>query len=261
MLLALTLVLPALAQRRRAAEIDRGGVPEWAQDAEVPRDVFQFARIRYTSHNRGRRWREDSWYTDAPDAELNLAFRLHEMTSLRVHDDTTFLDIDDPRLFDFPFLYIVEPGYMDLSEEEAGTLRKHLLGGGFLMLDDFWGEREGENAAEQIRKIFPDRELQELEIEHPVFHTVFNLKEKPQVPSIHAWWSSGGLSYERQDASEVHYRAVFDDKGRMMVMFCHNTDNGDGWEREGESKEYFLLFAEKQAYPLMINILFYAMTH
>jgi hypothetical protein len=253
-------VLPSLGQRRHAADIDRSGVPEWKEDAEVPRDVFRFIRIAYRSNGyRFRGW-EDPWHTDAPDAELNLAFRLHEMTSWSVYDKETDLRIEDPRLFDFPFIYMVEPGHLYISDEDATILRKYLLGGGFLMLDDFWGVAEGENAAEQLQKIFPTRELVELPPDHSVFHCVFDLKNKPQVPSIHIW-QRYGVTYERSDAREVDYRAIYDDKGRMMVIFCHNTDNGDGWEREGEDHEYFLEFAEKKAYPLMINILFYTMTH
>jgi len=259
-------VASASAQRRHAREVERGGVPEWKEDPEVPRDMFHFVRIEYTINPNSRRgwggWGGEgpAWHTDAPDADFNLAFRLHEMTSMRVFDGMTTFPLDDPRLNDYPFIYMVEPGSLLITDSEAVILRKYLLGGGFLMLDDFWGVREGENAADQIKKAFPEREFEELRLDHPVFHCVFDLKEKPQVPGIRMWERTG-LTYERQDAREVDYRAMYDDKGRIMVIFCHNTDNGDGWEREAEDPEYFKLFSEKQAYPLMINILFYAMTH
>lgn len=71
---------------------------------------------------------------------------------------------------------------------------------------------------------------------------------------------SQGITWERPDAREVHYKAIYDDKGRMMAIICHNTDLGDGWEREGEN-EWYHEFSEKKAYPLGINIVFYAMTH
>jgi hypothetical protein len=261
-------VAPASAQSyRHAAEVDRGGVPEWKEDPEVPNDMFHFVRIHYTVNPNRRRWgwgggegRRGPWYIDAPDADLNLAFRLHEMTSLRVFDGETDLTLDDPKLFDYPFIYMVEPGNLLITDDEAPILRKYLLGGGFLMLDDFWGVWEGENAFDQLKKVFPDREIQEIPLSHPIFHTVFDFKVKPQVPGIYAWERSG-LSYERPDAKDVDYRAIYDDKGRMMVVFCHNTDNGDGWEREAEDPEYFRLFSEPMAYPWMINVLFYAMTH
>src|SRR6185503_5165238 len=100
---------------------------------------------------------------------------------------------------------------------------------------------------------------EDLELEHEIFHCVYDLKEKPQVPSINAWMS--GYNYERPDAREVHYRAFHDDKGRMVMIICHNTDLGDGWEREGIDPGYFREMSEKYSYPLGINILVYAMTH
>ena len=71
-----------------------------------------------------------------------------------------------------------------------------------------------------------------------------------------------GITWERgEEGRQVHYKGIFDDKGRMMVIICHNTDLGDGWEREGVYEYYFREFSEKKAYPLGINIVFYAMTH
>ena len=88
---------------------------------------------------------------------------------------------------------------------------------------------------------------------------LYDLKKKPQVPSIHAWYN--GYTYERADAAEAHYKGIFDDEGRMMVIICHNTDLGDGWEREGMDPQYFKEMSEKWSYPMGINIIVYAMTH
>ncbi len=185
------------------------------------------------------------------------------MTSLKVNPEGRVLGITDQALFDYPWVYIVEPGRLTFTEEEAQILRRYLLNGGFLVFDDFWGEREWSNFHDEIRKVFPDREPVDLPIEHPIFHCVFDLKEKPQVPNVNLGIRSQytGITWERADAREPHYRAIFDDKGRMMVMICHNTDLGDGWEREGENEYYFHEFSEKKAFPLGINIVFYAMTH
>ena len=102
----------------------------------------------------------------------------------------------------------------------------------------------------------------ELPLDHPIYHCVFPIPAKVQVPGISYWERSGGDTSERgNDSREVHHRALFDDKGRMMVIATHNMDNGDGWEREGESPEYFEKFSEKISYPLGINIIFYSMTH
>src|SRR5687768_15162515 len=114
-----------------------------------------------------------------------------------------------------------------------------------------------------MKRVFPDREPEDIPLEHPIFNCVFPIKEKPQVPNIQLGADSRyhGRTWELPDATEPHYRAIFDDKGKIMVMICHNTDLGDGWEREGEDERYFKEFAEKKSYPMGINIVFWAMTH
>lgn len=255
---------------------ERGDVPTWEVDKEFTHDVFTFVRIRYSSdyggygyggygRGRGRGFRGGggSWATDYPDSDLNFSFRLHQLTSLEVNPDGLVLELTDPELVNYPFIYMLECGRLVFSEPEVEALRGYLLNGGFLMVDDFWGEAEWYNFYREIKRVFPDREPVELPLDHPIFHAVFDLKEKPQIPSINVAMAGRdyGITWEREDAQEVHYKAIYDDKGRMMVIICHNTDLGDGWEREGENEWYFHEFSEKKAYPLGINIVFYAMTH
>jgi hypothetical protein len=117
--------------------------------------------------------------------------------------------------------------------------------------------------------VFPEREAQEISMDHPIFNCVFPLNQKlqgvpPQIPNYRLGMASewnGGITWERSDAQTPHYQGIYDDKGRMVVIICHNTDLGDGWEQEGVSEYYFREFSEKKAYPLGINIVFYAMTH
>ena len=251
---------------------ERRGVPDWQNDTRFKDDVFTFVRVKYDDWGGGGpgdfgggrygRFRGGwgRWRTDFPDSDLNFSFRLQQLTSLKVNPDPIYLELTDERLFDYPFLYMIEPGGLHFSDEEVKSLRRYLDNGGFMMVDDFWGEMEYENFYREIKRVYPKREPLELAVDHPIFHCVYDLKEKPQVPSLHAWERSG-LSYERFDAVDVDYRAFFDDKGRMTVIICHNTDLGDGWEREGENKEYFRLFSERLAYPMGINIVVYAMTH
>lgn len=270
--LLLTAATVCLAQRRgggrfRGAQENNGSLPVWANDPEFEKDVFTFARIRYSSGGRG--YGRGGWYTDAPDADLNFGFRLQQLTALKVYPHEKDIELTDPALFDFPFIYIVEPGSLEFTDEEVKALRRYLLCGGFLMVDDFWGDYEWQNLYEQMKRVFPEpaREPQELPLDHPIFHCVFDLKEKPQIPNFEVGEESqynGGITWERGHGPGVetpHYRAIYDDKGRMMVIICHNTDNGDGWEREGVYEYYFREFSEKKAYPLGINIIFYAMTH
>lgn len=248
---------------RTAREIPSGstGTPVWTNAPAFEKDVFTFARIRYRSGGfRGR----GGWDTDIPDSDLNLSFRLQQMTSMKVDPDGRILNLTDDDLSDFPFIYIVEPGGLSLDDAEATALRDYLLNGGFLMLDDFWGEAEWAVCELAMRQVFPDREFVELPLDHPLYRCVFDIGEKRQVPNVglgvQSQWN-GGMTWERPDAQEVHHRVIFDDQGRMMVIATHNTDNGDGWEREGENHYYFEHFSEKTAYPLGINILFYVMTH
>lgn len=244
--------------RPRPIAEDRRGVANWQNDPAFQNDVFTFVRIEYDTY-RGR-W---GWRTDWPDSDLNFSFRLQQLTTLKVNPEPITLRLTDPKLFDYPFIYIIEPGGLTFSEAEVLALRKYLLNGGFLMVDDFWGEYEWENFYREIKRVFPDREPTELPLEHEIFHIVYDLKEKPQIPSIGVAWSGReeGITWERWDAREVHYKGIFDDKGRMMAFIGHNTDLGDGWEREGEDPWYFREFSEKKAYPLGINVVVYAMTH
>jgi hypothetical protein len=236
------------------------GTPIWENPRDFEKDVFTFTRIRYS---RGGFGRGGGWATDLPDADLNLSYRLQQMTSMRVDPNGRIIELTDPELADFPFIYIVEPGRLAFTDDEIAALRRYLLNGGFLMLDDFWGEEAWANVAYVFRQVFPERSFTELPLEHPLYRSVFEIKAKHQVPNVGLGVESQhhGVTWEREDAREVHHRALFDDKGRLMVLALHNTDNGDGWEREGESDYYFHNFSEKVAYPLGINIIFYIMTH
>ena len=237
----------------------RNGVPDWKVAQHMPDDVFTFVRIRYQS-NRGRDWR-----TDYPDSDLNFSYRLQELTSMEVDPDGKVLELTDPELFDYPFIYMIEPGNIWLPPEEVAALRSYLLNGGFLMVDDFWGAWEWEGFYHEFKKVFPDREIVELPIEHPIFHCVFDLAEKPQVPALSTALRgrAQGVTWEsrKPGARDAQYKGVYDDEGRLMCIICFNTDLGDGWEKEGVDPWYFKEFSEKLAYPMGVNIVFYALTH
>ena len=211
--------------------------PKWENAPGFEKDVFTFVRIMYRSGRRtfhpygGRRWQ-----TDFPDADLNISYRLQQMTSMKVDPNGRVMELSDPELNRFPFIYIVEPGDLGFSDEEVTILRRYLLNGGFLMVDDFWGEDEWENLAFEMKRVFEDREFKDIPRDHQIFHCVFDIPNdlNLQIPNVVLGTNSQyhGITWERDDAREVHIRAIYDDKNRIMVIACHNTDNGDGWERE-----------------------------
>lgn len=269
---SLVLMSSAMAQRT-AREYERHsvGFPTWDTGLRFREDTFCFTRVRYQASRRSG-WGGNGetglgrWSTDYPDSDLNLSYRLHQMTSLRVDPDCRVIDLLDPELVAYPFIYMVEPGGLLLRDAEVPVLRRYLLNGGFLMVDDFWGEREWAVFRDEMRRVFPDREFREIPMEHPLFHCVFDLgqdKNRLQTPNVRLGVQSEytGVTWERPDARDVHVRGLTDDQGRFMVIACHNTDNGDGWEREGESEYFFRTFSERRAYPLAINIVHYLLTH
>ena len=249
------------------------GTPEWKNPPGFEQDVFTFVRIIRDRASDGSPT-AGTWITDFPDSDLNLSYRVQQMTSIKVDPDGRTLRLTNPELFNYPWIYMVEPGALLLREEEVPILRQYLLNGGVLMADDFWGEWQWKGFADQIKRALPERSFVELPMDHPIFHCVFDLKgpkNKLQTPNIHQGIRSerDGVTWERhpredgssEECTEMHVRAILDDKGRIMVIATHNCDNGDSWEREGESDYFFHEFSEKRGYPLGINILFYVMTH
>lgn len=252
---------------RTAREIPTRSVdtPKWENPAAFVEDVFTFTRLRYGVDG----WRGGvgggSWMTDLPDADLNLSYRLQQMTSLKVDPSARIIRANDPDLARYPFLMAAAPGAMDLQEDEIAGLRRYLQNGGFFLLTDFWGDREWNHFEQTMRRVLPEHSFVELTLDHPIYSCLFPVRKKNQVPRIDIGvrhLATGSPTWERgADGQEVHHRAIFDAQGRLMVLALHNSDDSDGWEREGEDTGYFHAFAEGMAYPLAINILFYVMTH
>lgn len=247
--------------RRGARTIDRSQYPQWEITQQFRDDVFTFARIQYDGVGRTP---DARWDNDFPDADLNLSYRLQQLTSMQVNPDAAVVRLDDPKLFEFPFAFMIGVTGIDFTEQEAKTLREYLLNGGFLMIDDFWTPYEWRHIHAEMKKVFPDSEPRELLADHPIFHIIYELEGIPRVPSIRSWQQGQTFEYWHGDPEgdeSPHFMGYFDTQGRLIAVLCHNNDICDGWEREGENREYFELFSEKCSYPLGINIIFYALTH
>ncbi|HMY75655.1 MAG TPA: DUF4159 domain-containing protein, partial [Blastocatellia bacterium] len=186
---------------------------------------FTFARLIYSSDG----WRR-MWTTDYPKADQQFIMGLRNWvrSSLNISDDPIAVSMLDKKIFNYPFIYAVEPGYMELSLEDAAALREYLLRGGFLILDDFWGEYEWYNVQQQMRKIFPEYEIRALPLDHPLFHCYFDIDEVIQVPNVDNIIYRGRT--DEKGGVVPYYEAIVNEEGRVMVFIARNSDNGDAWE-------------------------------
>jgi hypothetical protein len=256
----LILISSALAQTddqpvRRSRRVNRNFSADDAVEmsrAERGRD-FAFARLVYSG---GYGWRYGAWTTDAPKADLTFIAGIKRLTNLNVRERELYLPLTSKEIFKYPFLYAVEVGYMELSQEEADVLREYLQRGGFLVVDDFHGTYEWANFEEQIRKVFPACKIEEIPLSHPVFHCFFDVEALTQVPGAQTLYS--GVTYEK-DGYDAHFRGIFDETGRLMVMINFNSDLGDAWE--WADVPYYPEKYSSTAYRLGINYIIYSMTH
>jgi hypothetical protein len=254
------------AQRRRGGGGGRGGFGFGMRTAS-PQDfdgLFHFCRIEFDNAFGGD---GGGWSVDFPRADINLSIRLSELTKTDVSKGATgepnhlLVRLTDDALFNCPFVMMTEPGGAGFDDQEAAKLRLYLEKGGFLWADDFWGEYAWGWWVGQLRKALPASEypIVDLPLDHPMFHTQFEVTKVAQIPSINSYF--GGRTSERgADSAVPHARAISDKRGRMIVLMTHNTDFGDSWEREGDDPNYFLNFGPN-GYAFGINAVLYALTH
>jgi hypothetical protein len=228
-------------------------------------DVFTFARLSFSCEGGWALGGGRNWEDDTPWADLNLVYRLFQVTSLKVRPGLNYINITTSDLEKYPFVYMASSGRLVLADQEVSDLRHYLLNGGFLMADDFWGDDQWNHFYNQMKRVFPDREPVELSLDDRIFQTVYKFKKLPQVPSVGSFLETGqsfdpNWPYNEKDNSP-HYYAFYDDKQRMVAIICHNNHYGDGWEHESQNQSYFNTFSEPMGYPMFINIVYYAMTH
>lgn len=230
----------------------------WAQ--EQLQHEFYFTRWIYSDDFAVGDELGGSWSIDYPNADRHFLIALDRLSVLNISPNENAIKITDPDLGDLPFLYALEVGSMQLSQDEIDALREYLLTGGFLFIDDFWGDWSWENLTQQMQRVFPSREIVEIPPGHQLFSVVYDIEEIKQVPNLHNGiaFESRGITHEG-DGFQAHARGIFDDEGRLMVVINWNTDLGDAWEwaDHPEYPAHFTTYAAK----LGINIVIYAMTH
>jgi hypothetical protein len=268
-LLLLTTAAAASAQweRYRGGWGGRNRFPPRYPTAESFDGGFNFCRLMYTSDRReegGSGWSTDYW-----DADINFTTRLSELTkttvSRRPDGDPNHLTvrIEDPLLFNCPFLSATDVGTAYFSDSDAAILRAYLEKGGFLWVDDFWGPYAWDNWVANISKVLPPSQypIADLEPSHAIYRTLFEFSELPQIPSISFWRRYNGETSERFELSaRPHFRGINDANGRLMVVMTHNTDISDAWEREAEDPQFFFNFSP-QGYAVGLDVVIYGLTH
>jgi hypothetical protein len=199
------------------------------------------------------------WGTDFPASDCKFMWGVERLTNIRVYDKSPHLVTAlDPKLFAYPYLYIVSPHRMVLVDEEAAKLREYLLRGGFLHVDDFWGLQQRGDVEREMEKIFPDRSMVKLDLKHEVFHTFFDVDTIMQIPNVN-YACEGGRTWEQASETDPMIFGISDDDGRLMVLITYNSDLGDAWEWMD-----LPCYPQKysgQAYRMGINFMIYAMSH
>ncbi len=234
------------------------------RDLPMPTDAnekteWAFARLRYPTHevysSYGRGWGA-SWTTDSPAADRHFSQGVRRLTRLHTRSVEQVVDLDNDEVYNWPWIYAVEVGHWQLTDTQVLKLRDYLNRGGFLMVDDFHGTREWAIFIESMNKVFPGRTIVELQNSDPIFHVIYDLDHRVQIPGTAALVR--GVTYE-YDGYEPRWRGIYDDRGRVVVAICHNMDLGDAWEW-ADSPDYPEQYAS-MAYRIGVNYIIYAMTH
>jgi hypothetical protein len=232
-------------------------------DANVPHEWTR-ARLKYTQYAGGFGRRGfgggNRWTMDYPRSDRHLLPGIARLSRIDARSVEQVVELDNTDdVYNWPSMYGVEVGYWSLDDEEAQQLREYLNRGGFLMVDDFHGNTEWEIFQEGIKKVFPDRDIVELPDANPIFHTLYDLDHRIQVPGAGAWQS--GVTYEQGNngGKDPHWRGILDEKGRVVVAICHNMDLGDAWEHADDA--WYPAEMTGLAYRIAINYFVYDFTH
>jgi hypothetical protein len=240
---------------------------EWTRARLMYPDILGWPNRRMTFQD-GRDF-PGYWTMDYPRSDRHLLEGIRRLTRIDARSVEQSVELDNTDdIFNWPLLYAVEVGHWDLPDDQAAKLREYLNRGGFLMVDDFHGSNaldhdqginEWENFTRGMAKVFPDRRIIDLPDDDPIFHTVYNVSDRIQIPGYTAW-TEDHQTYEKGPTGMTpHWRAIRDEKGRVVVAICHNMDLGDAWEH-ADNPEYPLKFTAL-AYNIAVNYFIYDLSH
>jgi hypothetical protein len=254
----------AFAQRGRyLAEPSSVSIP--VRNAE-----FHFIRLQYTDSpyyhrgfgfasrdGQGSGW----WIVDWPDADNHFTAGIQRLTRIDT-GDPRHVKLTDDNLFDYPWIYATQTGWWQLSDAEVARLREYLLRGGYLVTDDMWGEDAWEIFRDTMNRVLPGRDIPDIVETDPVMHVMYDIEEKDRtfIPgSRHLWVRGGQTQIVQPPGSNPAWRAMYDDRGHMVVAVNYDTDVGDAWEFA--DVPYYPEKMTALAYRYGINYIIYAMTH
>jgi len=228
---------------------------------------FYWSRLQYTSRDYGRGfggfggfggygYGGGGWARDYPKADRQFLLALSRLTRIQMRSTEQVVNLDSDEIFNYPWVYAVQVASWTFTDAEAKKLREYLLKGGFLMVDDFHGTADWESFLRGMRQVLPDRPIEDLDNNDEIFHVLYDLSDRFQVPGEQ--YVGTHRTYEK-DGYVPKWRAIRDDKGRIIVAICHNMHLGDAWEW-ADMPEYPENFAS-MAFRVGINYIVYGMTH
>ena len=230
---------------------------------------FYWSRLRYSSRYGGGGFGGGfyeyggfaGWSRDYPKADRQFLLAMRRLTRVQTRSTEQVVDIDasddDPHTLDnYPWVYAVQVANWGFSAAEAKRMHDYLLKGGFLMVDDFHGTQDWQSFMNGMRQVLPDRPVEDLNDNDEIFHVLYDLSERFQVPGEQ--YVNTGRTYEK-DGYVAKWRAIRDDQGRIIVAICHNMHLGDAWEW-ADDPAYPERFASL-AFRIGLNYIVYGMTH
>jgi hypothetical protein len=233
---------------------------------------FAFARLMYPPgeggingyYGRDLDWHigVSDWTQDFPRADRHFSLAVRRLTRLHVRSAEQCVNLDEGDAYDWPWLYAVQVGEWGLTVQQGQALREYLLRGGFFMADDFHGAFEWDVFEKVIQRAFPDREIKDVPDNDPIFHTVYDLSERAQIPGyahVRQGFKRPQYPTGAEDGKGAHWKGIYDDQGRIMIAISYNSDVGDAWEYADDSR-YPAPFAD-EAIRLGVNYIIYSMTH
>jgi hypothetical protein len=255
---------PAIEYEDFALPSDYKHPAEWTRARLRYPDVYGYPNSRYRMA--GGQPFPGFWTMDYPRSDRHLLAGVRRLTRIDTRSVEQVVDLDGTdEIYNWPVVYAVEVGHWVLPMDQAKQLREYLMRGGFFMCDDFHGSEffdglnEWETFAASMSKVFPDRPIEDIPDSDPIFHVLYDLDDRFQVPGYANYFATG-ITYEKgPTGKQPHWRCIRDDKGRIMAAICHNMDLGDAWENSDDPK--YLEKWASLAYRVGMNYFVYDLTH